>query len=127
MSVLVDSSVWIDYFRSGRHAESLDVLISENRVVTNDLILAELVPALQIKRQHQLIALLREIERAPLTPDWDDIVDLQLVCLRNGINAVGMPDLIIVQNAMQHGLQLMARDRHFTLIARHVALPLHEA
>ena len=44
MSVLVDTSVWIEYFRSGNNFEKLDFLIDENLVVTNDLILAELIP-----------------------------------------------------------------------------------
>ncbi len=42
MSVLVDSSVWIDYFRGT--GEELDYLIEEAVVATNELILAELVP-----------------------------------------------------------------------------------
>ena len=124
MSVLVDSSVWIDYFRAGRHAEHLEALIEENQIATNELILAELVPALQIKRQNGLITLLREIERAPLEPDWDDIIRLQVLCLRHGINAMGIPDLLIVQNALQNDLRLMARDRHFVLLSRHVGLKL---
>ena len=124
MSVLVDSSVWIDYFRAGRHAERLEALIEENQIVTNELILAELVPALQIKRQNGLISLLREIERAPLAPDWGDIIRLQVSCLRRGINAVGIPDLLIVQNALQNDVRLMARDRHFVLLSRHVGLQL---
>lgn len=45
MSILVDSSVWVDYFRgTGLSSDHLDLLIEENLVVTNDLILAELLP-----------------------------------------------------------------------------------
>ncbi len=44
MSVLVDTSIWIEYFRNGNNFEKLDCLIDENQVVTNDLILAELTP-----------------------------------------------------------------------------------
>lgn len=51
MSVLVDTSVWIEYFRSGNNFEKLDFLIDENLVVTNDLILAELIPFLKIRNQ----------------------------------------------------------------------------
>ncbi len=38
MSVLVDSSVWIAYFRGSRELSKLDFLIDKNLVVTNDLI-----------------------------------------------------------------------------------------
>ena len=46
MVVLVDTSVWIDYFRGAGDSEPLDYLINENLVVTNEIILAELVPFL---------------------------------------------------------------------------------
>ena len=125
MSVLVDSSVWIDYFRAGHHATDLEGLLDDNRIVTNDLILAELIPALQLRRQTRLINLLRELERNPLQPDWDEIVRLQTTCLRLGVNGVGIPDLLIAQHAMQNDLQLMARDRHFRQLAIHAPLQLH--
>ena len=47
MSILVDSSVWIDYFRDGKNSERLDHFIDENLIVTNDLILTELIPFLK--------------------------------------------------------------------------------
>jgi predicted nucleic acid-binding protein len=62
-----------------------------------------------------------------LQPDWDEIVRLQTTCLRHGINGVGIPDLLIAQNAMQHDLQLMARDRNFRQLARYTPLQLHFA
>jgi len=123
--VLVDSSVWIDYFRAGRHAKELEALLDDNRIVTNDLVLAELVPSLHLKRQAQLIALLRELAKEALVPDWDEIVRLQITCLRHGINGVGIPDLLIAQHAMQHGMQLMARDGHFRQLANYVPLQLN--
>ena len=43
MSVLVDTSVWIGYFSKGEYIQ-LERLIKEDLVVTNDLILAELLP-----------------------------------------------------------------------------------
>ena len=55
MSVLVDTSVWIEYFRTGINSEKLDFLIDENLVVLNDLILAELVPSLRLRNQRKII------------------------------------------------------------------------
>jgi len=55
MQVLVDSSFWIDYFRTGHSSSHMDMLIDENLIVTNDLILTELIPFLEMKKQHQLI------------------------------------------------------------------------
>jgi len=63
MSVLIDSSVWIDYFRAAEDLDVVDFPIEENLVATNDLVLAELTPALQIQKQSRLIALLRQVKR----------------------------------------------------------------
>ncbi len=51
MSVLIDTSVWIDYFKGAKDSEKLDYLIDNNLVLINDLILTELIPLLKIKRQ----------------------------------------------------------------------------
>ncbi len=114
MSVLIDSSVWIEYFRNGNNYEKLDFLIDENLVVVNDLILTELIPFLQLKKQGGLIKLLRSINTFEINVDWDQLNDLQYCCLLNGLNGVGIPDLIIVQNAMQHGGTIYSLDKHFT-------------
>lgn len=66
MSVLIDTSIWIEYFRSGHNSEKLDFLIDENLVVTNDLILAELIPFLKIRNQSKIITLLLNIKRLSL-------------------------------------------------------------
>jgi hypothetical protein len=58
MSILTDSSVWIEYFRSGRDFEKVEFLIDANVVVTNELILMEFVPFLRLRKQHKLIGLL---------------------------------------------------------------------
>ena len=127
MRVLVDSSVWIDYFRAGRYAKELESLLDDGRVVINDLILAELVPVLHVKRKPRLIDLLGELQREPMQPDWDEVIRLQITCLRDGLNGIGIPDLLIAQNAMQHGLQLMTRDGHFRQLARYAPLKLHSS
>ena len=116
MSVLVDTSIWVDYLRSGNFAEKLDYFIDENLIVTNDLILSELVPFLKIRNQKKLISLLRNIRRLDLFIDWNQIIDYQYKCLKNGINAVGIPDLIIAQNAVQNDCEIFSQDNHFFLL-----------
>ncbi len=124
MSVLVDSSVWIGYLRNAGQADTLDLLIEENLIVINDLILSELIPPLTIRNEKKLISLLHEIKKQPMNIDWDGIIHLQIICLKNGINGVGIPDLIIAQNAIQGRLKLLSGDKHFLLIAKHTALDI---
>ena len=113
MSVLIDSSVWIDYFRNGNNHEKVDFLIDENLVTTNDLILAELTPFLKIRNQNNLIDLLNNINKLSMNIKWDQIIELQYLCLQNGLNGLGIPDLIIVQNAMQNLARVYSLDKHF--------------
>ncbi|MFA5028317.1 MAG: PIN domain-containing protein [Candidatus Methylomirabilota bacterium] len=126
MSVLVDSSVWIAYFRGAGDPDLVECLIDENLVVTNDLILAELIPPLHLRNQKRLIGLLKEIKRFPFAIDWDDIVRMQITCLRAGINGVGIPDLIIAQHAIRNRLLLCSLDAHFRAMSRHLPLSLYE-
>ncbi len=125
MSVLVDSSVWIAYFREQTpDGDRLETLIDEGLILTNDLILAELLPPLRIQRKHKLAALLRDIRTLPLDIDWEEIVDHQVMCLKHGINRVGIADLIIAQNAARHGVPLYSFDKHFRLMAGHIGLDM---
>ena len=116
MSVLVDTSIWIEYFRTGNNSEKLDFLIDENLIVINDLILAELVPSLRIRNQRKIIKLLYNINKLELSINWDQIIKFQFKCLRNGLNGIGIPDLIVVQNAKQNHCKIYSLDNHFKLM-----------
>ena len=116
MSVLVDTSIWIEYFRSGSNSEKLDFLIDENLIVINDLILAELVPYLKVRNQRKIVNLLYNIEKLKLSINWDQIIEFQSKCLKNGLNGIGIPDLIVAQNAKQNQCEIYSLDNHFSLI-----------
>ena len=113
MSVLVDTSIWIEYFRSGNSSEKLDFLIDENLIVINDLILAELVPSLRVYNQRKIVKLLYNINKLELSINWDQIIEFQFKCLKNGLNGIGVPDLIVAQNAKQNRCEIYSLDNHF--------------
>ncbi len=116
MSVLVDTSIWIDYFRTGNNSEKLDFLIDENLIVINDLILAELIPSLRIRNQRKIVNLLYDIDKLGLLINWDQIIEFQSKCLKNGLNGIGIPDLIVAQNAKQNQCEIYSLDSHFKLM-----------
>jgi len=116
MSVIVDTSVWIDYFRSGNNSAKLDFLIDEELIVINDLILAELVPFLKVQNQRNIIKLLFNIKKLVLTLNWDQIIEFQFNCLKNGLNGIGIPDLIVAQNAKQNRCEIYSFDNHFRVM-----------
>ncbi len=120
MNILVDSSVWIDYFRTGVGSQDIDKYIDQNIICINDLILAELVPFLRIKKQNKVIKLLNELKNIPLKINWHNIIDFQTACIENGINKIGIPDLIIVDNVIQNDLILYTLDKHFKLMQKRI-------
>jgi predicted nucleic acid-binding protein len=122
--VLVDSSVWIEYFRGSKAAAALDGLLDADRVCVNRYVLAELIPALATQRQAKIIALLREVSLLDSAPDWDDVIAMQTANIKNGINKVGLIDVMIAQQAIAHGAELWSFDKHFSLMAKHSKLRL---
>ncbi len=125
MSVLVDTSIWVEYFRSGKKSEKLDFLIDENLIVTNDLILAELIPFLKVRNQRKLINLLLNINKFDLSINWNQIIEYQYKCLKKGLNGIGIPDLLIAQNAKQNHCELYSLDNHFRLMKDILNLQVH--
>lgn len=126
MKVLVDTSVWIDYFRDGNNADMLEYLIDENLVVTNELILAEMMPPLYYRKEKELISLLECVECQHMNIDWKTIIQMQVHCISKGVNGIGLPDLLIAQNAIDAGIQLFTLDKHFKGIAENSMLKLYE-
>ncbi len=125
MRILVDSSVWIDYFCSGEQSSHLDLLIDENLLAVNDIILAELVPFLKIRKQRKAIHLLNEVYRHPLQIDWEELIRFQVRCLQTGTNGIGLPDLIIAQNAKQNRSAIYSLDNHFRLLGPIIRVDLY--
>jgi len=115
--ILVDSSVWIEYFKGNEKSLPLNNLLDLNTICVNDLILAELLPSINHKKENVLKELLLTITKVPLTINWNTIVYMQTQNLKNGINKVGIADLIIAQNAIDNDLELFTLDRHFDLMS----------
>ncbi len=126
MQVLVDTSIWIDYFKSGLNSEKLDELLDDNSVLTNDIILAELIPFLIIKKQQKIVDLLTNIPLLTLKIDWTEIIQWQVACLNAGVNGIGIPDLIIAQNSKQKRSSIYSLDKHFLLLNQVVDISLFE-
>ena len=112
--VLVDSSVWIDYFNgTNPKANILSDLIDNNTICTNGLILSELIPFIKKSGESNLADLLTSISNIKINIDWDEIVKMQTLNLKNGLSKIGIPDLIILQNVIHNDLSLFSFDKHF--------------
>lgn len=121
--VLVDSSVWINYFRTGQ-PDRLDLLIQEDLICTNEVILTELIPYIKASNQDGLVETMHSIESVTLQIDWEIIREYQRINLLNGINKVGIPDLLILQQVIDERLFLFSYDKHFKLMQQHFQFDL---
>ena len=124
--VLVDSSIWIGYFSNGSHSHLTDLILEDNIVAINDIILTELIPFLQHHNAIEAVSSLLALDQIPLEINWEAIQMLQSLNLENGVNKVGIPDLIIAQNALQNRVEIWTDDKHFGLMAKYTNLRLYK-
>lgn len=121
--VLVDSSVWVSFFRDDDQP-ALNELIEKDLICTNDIILTELLPSLTHLGRNDVVESLEAIPKVELNIDWDLIRRYQQINLKNGVNKVGIPDLIILQQVIEEKLTLMTLDKHFQLMQNHLHFEL---
>jgi hypothetical protein len=98
--------------------------MEEDLVCTNELILTELVPTLLHQKRGDIVESLDSLEKIPLNIDWEIIRELKILNLKNGINRVGIPDLIIIQQVMDQNMTLFSFDKHFLLMKNQLKFEL---
>lgn len=124
--ILVDSSVWISFFKGNEEGRLLFPLLESNQVCVNDLILTELLPSLIHNKELIVVGLLKSIEKTEIDIEWEELIRMQTMNLKNGLNRVGISDLIIAQNAMQNQIRLFSFNRHFEIMKKHIGLKLYD-
>jgi len=114
--VLVDTSVWITFFREGSSlaARRLDALLEEGEACICGLVEAELLPGLNRKDRIKVRALMARLTRLETAPDiWADVADIQERSLSKGLGPFSIPDLVIAAVALRHNVPLFSLDKHF--------------
>lgn len=119
--LLIDTSVWIEYFRGSKaiNPDLINSFIDNNQICINDLILSELIPSLKQTKESNLIDILLSIKNIPIEINWQEIINYQIINLKHGINNVGIPDIIILQNVINNNLTLISIDKHFNQMKKH--------
>ena len=116
MDYIIDRNIWIEFFNKKKYFESVSDLLNNNEVYINQIILAELIPSARAKNEKEFIECLYGIELLELNIDWDEIIEIQYYCIRNGINKLGLVDIIIAQNAKQNNVGVFTMNRHMVLL-----------
>ena len=125
--ILIDSSVWIDYFRgtSTRESDKLDSLLGTEPVSIGDLMLTEVLQGFNSEREfNQARALLTSLEVVPLVGQ-----DIAIKAARNfrtlraaGITVRNTIDTIIATRCIESRYALLFSDRDFDPFVRHLGL-----
>lgn len=125
MSVVVDSSVWVDFLR-GRTVPTLEEALAQGVVILPPLVLAELVSGAQQPQQRAVIEDL--LEDLPLheTPPghWIRVGELRRDLRRQGVS-LSIPDAHVAQCALDRDALLLSRDTVFARVARLAPLRVH--
>ena len=122
--VVVDTSVWIDFF-AGKPAELLEEALLSGAAVMPPIVVAELVSGATNAAHRGAIGEL--LQDAPLheTPldHWVRVGDLRALLARKGLT-VSVPDAHVAQCALDRDAILLTGDAIFAKIARHTELRL---
>ncbi|MBI1919473.1 MAG: PIN domain-containing protein [Geobacter sp.] len=118
VKVLVDTSVWIEFFRKRDpvHSSLLE-LLDADRVCCTGLILGELIQGAKSERELAVIKDFTHVfQFLPETPLlWEKAGRLSYTLRRKGIT-VGLADCFIAVSAIESGTQLLTLDSHFEAI-----------
>lgn len=125
--ILVDSSVWIDYFRGTvtPHTERLDALLGREPLCMGDLVLAEVLQGFNTDREfNQAQKLLTSLEPIELGGQ-----EMAIQAARNfrmlrllGITVRKTIDTMIATACIEKGLRLLYSDRDFDPFVEHLGL-----
>ena len=120
--LIVDTSVWIDYFRGEDYPE-VDIALKEGRIYLPPLVVAEILSATLTKKQTaQVVEFLNELPICETTREhWYKVGSLRSTLKRKGIS-VSTPDAHIAQCCLDINGHLLSKDKVFQQIASVVGL-----
>ena len=115
MTVLPDTSIWVDYLRSGTagRAAALDDLLAQESVVVCGPVLAELLARTPAERRDELWHALEALPWAELDrAAWRQVGEVAHDLRAAGVS-VPLTDLAIAVAALSAGASVWTRDKDF--------------
>ena len=125
--ILVDSSVWIDYFRGAAtpQTDRLDALLGAEPLATGDVVLAEVLQGFAADRDFD--EALRLLTALTVIDIGGRVVAVQAARNFRTLRARGVTvrktiDTLIATRCIQGGYALLYRDRDFDPFVEHLGL-----
>jgi hypothetical protein len=129
--ILVDTSVWIDFFNGCDSTEAFyltDCIADARPLTLPGLVLTEILQGLRsdgdVDRVSRVLSALDPSPELDRT-DYRGAADIYRVCRAKGFTIRSTIDCLIAQLCLRHDYELLAKDRDFEAIAR--AFPLQRA
>ncbi len=126
-SVLVDTSVWIHYFRGNEpFCSAVGHLLDADRICTTGIIVGELLQGAKSEKERRTLRSLPSVfpvigENITL---WIDAGDLSARLRAQGLT-IGLADCFIAVAALKHELPVYTEDRHFAQLQQQTGLTLY--
>jgi len=125
--VLVDTSVWVDYFNGvdSPRTDRLDRLLGSGRLLTGDLILAELLQGFTRDSEYRTARkLLLELPCADLVGRESALLaaDYYRRLRKRGVTVRKTIDVLIGAYCIRHDHELLHADRDFDPMMQHLGL-----
>jgi len=125
--ILVDSSVWVDYFRGNNtpQTDRLDLLLGREPLAIGDLILAEVLQGFDSDRDFRQA---RRVLTSLLVVDLGGVeIAIQAaknfrILRRRGVTIRKTIDTIIATRCIESGYELLYSDRDFDPFAQYLGL-----
>lgn len=116
--IMVDTSVWIDYFRGKRnaHTDALDEALAEGAVATGDLIMLEILQGFKADSDFRAAkSALGAVEQFDLlgTARASACANHYRKLRKAGITSRQTSDVIIASFCIEHRMPLLFQDRDF--------------
>lgn len=127
MALIVDSSVWIDYFNGHRTAETnaLDQMLGVDEIIIGDLILTEILQGFRKESDfHRARELLDHFPVVSmLGPEMAiKAAENYRMLRKQGVTIRKTIDVIIASYCIEHALPLLYSDRDFDPMVQHLGL-----
>jgi predicted nucleic acid-binding protein len=125
--ILVDSSVWIDYFRGQRSVQTdrLDELLSQQPILIGDIILTEVLQGFtsdsDFNKALHMLAALELIEIGGREVGIQAARNYRLLRAR-GVTVRKTIDTLIATRCIEDGIPLLFSDRDFQPFVDHLGL-----
>ncbi|HTA46286.1 MAG TPA: PIN domain nuclease [Bryobacteraceae bacterium] len=125
--ILVDSSVWIDYFRGATNVQTevLDALLGQQPLAIGDLILTEVLQGFDDERDFN--AARKMLTALTIVELGGEEIAIQAArnfraLRRFGVTVRKTIDTVIATRCIESGYDLLHNDRDFDPFARHLGL-----